>query len=356
MENVKFAPPQVPNRFTLFFTHTMLSASLARIAFLAFTGVGAGCSGGSAALSARPSAPVQMDPQADAYLRSALDSIERVILLPDADSWARVRDSAYLVAAGAQRPFDTYPAIEWALRRVNKHSFLQVPTPGAVSALISGNVGYIHVPQRGGPGIALADSLHAAVRSLQEAGACAWVVDVRANGGGNMWPMLAGIGPLLGDSLVGGFGDQPASPRWYYKDGVSGILNATGKLDTATRVTVPPVRLHSQDSPVAVLFDAGTGSSGEAVVIAFLGRPRTRTFGSPSAGYATVNRGVRLTDGANLVITTGYNADRRGRAYGEQLEPDSLVPLPSGWPSHSDRVTRVAVDWLAHQTSCPRST
>lgn len=333
----------------------MISVSVARVTLLAFILVGAACSGQFAAPGARPSPPVRMDPLADAYLRTALDSIERVILLPDRDSWARVRDSAHLVAAGAQRPFDTYPAIEWALRRVNKHSFLQVPTPGAVSALIGGNVGYIHVPQRGGPGIALADSLHAAVRSLQEAGACAWVVDVRANGGGNMWPMLAGIGPLLGDSIVGGFGDQPASPRWYYKDGVSGILSATGKLDTASRVTIPPVQLRSHDAPVAVLFDAGTGSSGEAVVIAFLGRPRTRTFGSRSAGFATVNRGLRLSDGANLVITTGYNADRRGRAYGEQLEPDSLVPLPTGWPSHTDRVTRTAVDWLAQQTSCARS-
>src|SRR5690348_5042975 len=27
-----------------------------------------------------------------------------------------------------------------------------------------------------------------------------WVVDLRGNVGGNMWPMLAGIGPLLGEN------------------------------------------------------------------------------------------------------------------------------------------------------------
>lgn len=297
--------------------------------------------------------PARMDPDALAYLQAALDSIERTVLRGDGVRWPAVRDSAVLLADGAQRPYDTYPAIEWALRRANKHSFLQVPTPGAASSLIASGIGYIHVPQRGGPAVALADSLHTAVRTLQDAGACAWIVDVRANGGGNMWPMLAGIGPLLGDTIVGSFGGQPSSPRWHYKDGVSGILASSGKLDTASRVTVPPVRLRDPAAPVAVLFDAGTGSSGEAVVIAFAGRPNTRTFGSRSAGYATVNRGVRLPDGANLVVTTGYNADRRGQSYGDQLSPDSTVTLPSGWPSPTDRVTASAVGWLAEQrASC----
>jgi carboxyl-terminal processing protease len=190
------------------------------------------------------------------------------------------------------------------------------------------------------------------VGALQKAGACAWIVDVRANGGGNMWPMLAGIGSLLGDTIAGSFGGRSPSPRWYYKDGVSGILDSVGKLDTVSRVTVPPVRLRDPAAPIAVLFDEGTGSSGEAVVIAFIGRPNTRTFGSRSAGYATVNRGLRLADGANLVVTTGYNADRRGHVYGDQLIPDSTVTLPSGWPSPTDRVTASAIGWLAARTSC----
>jgi hypothetical protein len=28
-------------------------------------------------------------------------------------------------------------------------------------------------------------------------------VDLRGNGGGNMWPMLAGVGPVLGEGIVG---------------------------------------------------------------------------------------------------------------------------------------------------------
>lgn len=168
-----------------------------------------------------------------------------------------------------------------------------------------------------------------------------------------MWPMLAGIGPLLGDTLVGSFGGRADSDRWHYRSGVSGILAASGRLDTASRITTAPVNPIPTNVPVAVLFDGGTGSSGEAVVIAFLGRPNVRTFGSPSAAFATVNRGVRLSDGANMVVTTGYNADRRGISYGDQLTPDSLIPLPTGWPSPTDRVTAGEIKWLATQMACP---
>jgi len=325
-----------------------------RFSAVVCTALVAACTWRSTPSSSALSDASRMDETAYAYLASALDSIEAAVLLPDGITWSAIRDSAFQLAEGARRPYDTYPAIDWALRRANKHSFLQVPTPGAVSALVASGIGYVHVPQRGGAAVALADSLHDAVRALQDAGACAWIIDVRANGGGNMWPMLAGIGPLLGDSVVGSFGGQSTSPRWFYKDGVSGILSATGKLDTATRVTVPPVHLRSTAPPIAVLFDGGTGSSGEAVVIAFLGRPNTRSFGSPSAGYATVNRGLRLSDGANLVVTTGYNADRRGRVYGEQLVPDSLVPGVGAWPSHTDRVSRAAIAWLTRQAACVR--
>ncbi|NOT09266.1 MAG: hypothetical protein HOP28_13805 [Gemmatimonadales bacterium] len=290
---------------------------------------------------------------ADAYLRAALDTLQAVTLDRTAIPWQSVRDSAFLLAAGARTARDTYGAIQWALRRVNKHSFLQAAPPGAVSTLVDGRYGYIRVPQRGGPGVSLADSLHIAVGTLQDAGACGWIVDLRGNGGGNMWPMLAGIGPLLGDTLVGQFGSGAGTERWYYRQGISGIVRPTGALDTVTRITTPAVELRRRDAPVAVLIDGGTGSSGEAMTIAFRGRPNSRSFGSSTAGFATVNRGARLSDGANMVVTIGYNADRQGTFYPERLEPDTAIAgAPPGWPFPTDNVSMTAIQWLAGQPGC----
>lgn len=32
-----------------------------------------------------------------------------------------------------------------------------------------------------------------------------WIVDLCGNGGGNMWPIIAGVGSVLGDDLLGFF-------------------------------------------------------------------------------------------------------------------------------------------------------
>lgn len=294
-----------------------------------------------------------MSPEARVYLATALDTIEAVTLRRDTVPWTMIRDSAFYFAYGASKPSDTYGAIAWALGRANKHSFLQAARPGAVSELIDGRYGYVRVPQRGGAAVALADSLHTAVRTFEAEGACGWIVDIRGNGGGNMWPMLAGIGPLLGDSIVGYFGEGPEADAWYYRGGTSAVVHPDGAVDTTSQVTVEPVDLGTTLPPVAVLIDGGTGSSGEAVATAFRGRPNTRSFGSPTSGFATVNRGSRLPDGANMVVTTGYYADRHRTPVGERLEPDA--PVPGGvedWPFPTDRVAEAAARWLDSQPAC----
>lgn len=310
---------------------------------------------GDSATAAAQAARHRMSAEAESYLTAALDTMQAVTLGRDTLPWPVIRDSAFYYAYGARKPADTYGAIDWALRRANKHSFLQASRPGAVSGLIDGRYGYIRVPQRGGAAISLADSLHSAVRLLEAGSACGWIVDLRGNGGGNMWPMLAGIGPLLGDSIVGYFGSGLDAQGWYYGRGTSGILHPHGGIDTASQVTVEPVELSTRLPPIAVLIDGGTGSSGEAVAVAFRGRPNTRSFGLPTSGFATVNRGSRLVDGANMVVTTGFYADRRRVQIPERLTPDELVHGGvEGWPFPTDRVAEAAKRWLSARPMCSR--
>jgi carboxyl-terminal processing protease len=298
----------------------------------------------------------RMSAAAHAYLSASLDTLQGIVLGRDTIPWERVRDSTFAIAAGAVKPSDTYAAIAWALHRVNKHSFLQVARPGAVSEVVDGRFGYVHVPQWSSGSASLADSLQTALRVLDSVDVCGWIVDVRANGGGNMWPMLAGIGPLLGDTLVGAFGTGGGADRWFYKDGVSGVLHPDGKLEVVSRAAMPPVHLRDPRAAVAVLIDSGTGSSGEVVALAFRGRPNTRSFGQPSAGYATENRGATLADGANMVVTVGYQVDRLGVAGGERIHPDEVLMdgAPSGWPFATDRVATAAAAWLSRTAACRR--
>jgi len=221
-------------------------------------------------------------------------------------------------------------------------------------------IGYVGVPSFGESHLtAFADSIQNVIREQHAAGACGWIVDLRGNGGGNMWPMLAGLGPLVGEGKLGEFHSiRGVDGVWFHESGVTGIdpTNGEDRVEIA-RVTEP----YGLDAapPVAVLFDRGTASSGEAVAIAFIARPDTRSFGAPSYGFTTANDGFRMPDGANLVLTVGVNADREGTPYPTALVPDERVePWPEGEipanppPTEEDPQLQAALEWLRERAAC----
>jgi carboxyl-terminal processing protease len=156
---------------------------------------------------------------------------------------------------------------------------------------------------------------------------CGWIVDLRSNSGGNMGPMLAGLQPFLGDGALGHF---------------VGLDRRTALKATALDSILPLEPVDATNAPVAVLVGPNTASSGEAVFVSFIGRPRTRTFGQPTAGKSSGNRGVRLSDGSMLLITSALLADRNGRVYGGRISPDETVETSAA----IDAPLRRAIEWL----------
>jgi len=161
-----------------------------------------------------------------------------------------------------------------------------------------------------------------------------------------MWPMLAGIGPLLGEGdHLGEFFTLDSHSTWSYRDGVAAEFE-NGKRNAYPAVAGAPYRLAGIPK-VAVLIDRRTGSSGEAIAIAFRGRPQTRFFGEHTEGVSTANHVIKLSDGAEIWLTIGVDADRTGKPYLDGLDPDEAVP--SGDPNLSDdqdRVVQAALRWL----------
>ena len=300
------------------------------------------------------SAGSDMAPAAREYLEAALDTVQAVSMHADTTDWQAVRDSAFLLAAGAERPRDTWGALNWALRRVDRHSFLQAGVRGVAPELVAGRYGYLRVPFYSGPMNApLTDSLQNALRTLEEAGACGWIVDLRMNGGGNIWPMQTGIAPLVGDTVLSlERVDGRVIGSTVYSGGATFMVDSAGAREEATRAEHPYV-MRRPGAPAAVLMDGATASSAEGIAIIFRTRPRTRFFGQPTAGYSSINEGFPLPDGANMVVTVGVMHDRAGRAYGGSIEPDELIPMPAGHvPTPGDPVARGAAKWLGTQPEC----
>ncbi len=89
----------------------------------------------------------------------------------------------------------------------------------------------------------------------------------------------------LGDSVAMRERMPEGTRRAMYRDGLA-FERVDGAADRPyTRVSVPPVVLRAPLAPVAALIDSMTGGSGEAIALAFRGRPHVRTFGTARAAH-----------------------------------------------------------------------
>jgi carboxyl-terminal processing protease len=324
-----------------------------------------------AACDPGPAEPVEgpfLGAQAEVYLDAALDVMEFNSIRRYEIDWPAFREAARADAeqAGAVAPSDTYPAIEAALERIgDNHSFFRPPAgaqlaasseaaagPAAVdpsTLLVAPGVGYVDVPAYSGGGAegdALAATYHRLIENVDSLGtSCRWVIDLRGNTGGNMWPMLAGIGPVLGADTVGYFVDPDSVlTSWFYEAGIAGVN------DIAIATASPSYELVSPRPFVAVLTDGETASSGEAIAVAFRGRAGARSFGESTWGVSTANAAFPLSDGAVIFLTVATMADRLGTVYGQELVPDEFVVggTKTGDVA-TDAVLDAAVTWLQGQ-------
>jgi len=343
--------------------------------------------------------PTKITADAAAFLDNALDTMRQHALHGQSVDWTAVRTEAFKRAGGAFNPIDTYPAIYWALVQLgdpgahlrlppglypDQIALLQqaerdavnsapaaareqtsIPTPFTTRRLPEGhivtvqgrNFGYVVLPRcsaKDNDGLLLyAADVRRILTDLSAQSPKGWIVDLRGNTGGNMWPMLAGIGPILGDGSVGSFVANDGNVSWFYQDGKTGTRNPAGLETVSLTLQEEPVLQTPSVAPVAVLVDSSTASSAEAITIAFHGRPASRSFGSRTAGKSTAVQPFKLDDGAELYLTTAIDADRSGKAYPDGFTPDQVVSFNGGsMPQESnDQALLAAQTWLVASTT-----
>src|ERR1700735_5037140 len=343
-----------------------------------------------------PTSPTKITPDAAAFLDNALDTMRQHALHAQSVDWTEVRTEAFKRAGGAFNPIDTYPAIYWALVQLgdpgahlrlppglypDQIALLQqaerdalnnapaaareqtsIPTPftsrrlpeGHIVTVQGRNFGYVVLPRcsaKDNDGLLLyAADVRRILTDLTAQNPKGWIVDLRGNTGGNMWPMLTGIGPILGDGVVGSFVAAEGSIPWFYQDGKTGTRNPAGLETVSLTLEDAPV-LVTPSAPVAVLVDSSTASSAEAITIAFHGRSDTRFFGSRTAGKSTAVQPFKLDDGAEIYLTTALDADRTGKTFPDGFTPDQLFPSTSIMPQEAkDPVVLGAQTWLVANT------
>src|SRR5690606_7860352 len=158
-------------------------------------------------------------------LESAIAIIRENALRPVGDDWDRLATDLAGLHGQARAPEAAHPAIRKLLAALaDGHSFFipsstarQADTMGTATRppgveLLDGGVGYVLLPgvvgQSEGEGPSFSRQILDAMAGIASAASRGWIVDLRGNSGGNMWPMLAALQPLLGDGPIGGVRDR----------------------------------------------------------------------------------------------------------------------------------------------------
>jgi C-terminal processing protease CtpA/Prc len=295
------------------------------------------------AIALAAAARAKTPPTAADELGAAISTLKAKHINREKVDWKAIEARAWAGLPSNGKPEDAYPAINTVIKVLGeKHTSLftrdewkaemtdrqQGSTrPAALTPpefrMLPDHVGYVHIYAFIGNDRAVkAYEAHfrGEMAKLRTQGACRYVVDLRGNEGGNMWPMLNGVAPLLGDPPFGFF-EPGADPGevWTVRNG------EVQPVDTADINRIPANSSARNYPPVAVLVDRHTSSSGEFTAMAFEGRGGTRFFGQPTAGYVTGNDVFPLPDGAEIALTTSGSQDRLHRHYRERIVPDEIT-------------------------------
>lgn len=182
----------------------------------------------------------------------------------------------------------------------------------------------------------------AAARSDIKA-ACALVVDLSEQTGGNAWPPFVAMYPLFGDAN---------QAMWVDRDGrrspVVNRVTLEGMARPAAAGRDNPLAPYA-GAPLAVVVGGRTASAGEMLLVALLGEQRVQTFGQTSYGLSTGNKTHALPDGSTLVLTGMRYALGDGPVYRGGIP--AMHPSEKGEPV--DAAVKTAAEWAAaHSPAC----
>ncbi|GAA1103024.1 S41 family peptidase [Nocardiopsis metallicus] len=270
-------------------------------------------------------------PSPQRYADVALQLMEQGYYADGAE-WETARERVLETAEGADSYADLHDVLaEAADVAGGSHTFFLTPEEAegwadesttefrAPTVTVDGGVATVVVPELGSVSEELqqryADEATADIAAAASE-VCGWVVDLRDNTGGNMYPMLSGLSALLPNGAAMQFRMAAGAEMGVtvQDDGVGMNGNSFISVEETPKIT---------GQPIALLQSERTASSGEAVLTAFRGLDSVESFGEDSAGYTSGNSVHTLYDGAELALTSSVYVDRDGVNLKEEpIRPD----------------------------------
>jgi len=307
------------------------------------------------------------------FLDTVINIFRNESLNRDSVNWDTVKKEVYHKAENAKNVKDMIPAVRYIFdqlhdnhgailykgipygahkprQQYSKALMTQLSAAGAAKLkvqLLDNNYGYILVPSIQTSNTddysKYAQDIKDSICRINSKKIKGWIIDLRLNPGGNMWPMLGGIGAIIGDGNVGSFINNKGEMQQVWS-----VKNGDAYYDT-TRLTSTGSKCDIKSRKIAVLIGPITQSSGEAIAISLKGRPNTLFFGENTGGYTTANLTHELSYHFSLNVASFIEADRNKKAYRYLVEPDILIVGGDNFIDLSQDIKVIAaLNWLKH--------
>ncbi len=288
-----------------------------------------------------------ISPKAEKYLKEVMSLLKKESVNRHKINWDNFENEVFRVAQNSQTIKDTYPAVNYAVAQLkDNHSYFaqaiqeeenseEKPLPTLEDEKPPAGIGYIRIPFCMGDERQTEQYIKFITDKIYQQNSPqikGWIIDLRDNFGGNMWPMMAAVGSFLNTGTQGYFIDaDDKAVEWRFDSGkvyADTVMLAENK--------------HSIDlfgkNRIAVLINNKTASSGEAMAVLFKGYSSVKIFGISTFGVSTGCESFPLSDGSRINLATSIFADRNRRKYGTSIVPDF---------SCSEKETlSTAINWL----------
>ncbi|HEX8516081.1 MAG TPA: S41 family peptidase [Bacteroidia bacterium] len=160
------------------------------------------------------------------------------------------------------------------------------------------------------------------IKSIDQQKLDGWIIDLRNNTGGNMWPMLIALTPFYPNGTLGYFIGSQKDVSWSQSNGQIWYNESS----QTNKYLSSPIfyKLKNKKLKIAVLIGPRTSSSGEAVAISTKSIKTSKMFGSKTSGFSTANKSIKIAEEEYLIVTTSVDADCNKKEYWDGVSPDIL--------------------------------
>ncbi|MCC7027360.1 MAG: S41 family peptidase [Saprospiraceae bacterium] len=282
------------------------------------------------------------------YLTETFDLLEENSVYKNEIDWKEFKSDVLKKVSNAKKIEDTYPTISYAIKKLNdNHSYFRPiteseanlenkPLPILADEITPDDIGYIRIPFCIGNESVYNDyimEIRAKIEKESQNKLKGWILDLRGNFGGNMWPMLLSIEPLIGNGTFGYFIDaNENSEAWKIIEGKAYIE------DQFVMETKILSKQNLSYQFLAVLTDHQTASSGEAVAVALRLRENSKSFGQSTFGVSTGCVSHELSDGSIINLAESIFADKKKTKFGSKIIPDFQV--------EENQTLKAGIEWI----------